>query len=202
MLELQLKTSEILTIENHSQIIYIRSLIKQVQWIIKVSFTTYFFSFSNFKILHLLIKSFVIPIPNRVYSELKSHFFKSDSKNLKNLKNSKNLKIDLFQTMHTIIYISKLQCISLLRSVYTDRIFFVVAGFPCPLVQNIANGKTNESSKSMIYEICSNALSKSKDKIFHIQTIPNQWIKRKVKDTKFIHNLYLVQILVTLKKWL
>ena len=32
-------------------------------------------------------------------------------------------------------------------------------------------------------------MSKCIHQIFHMQTIPNQWIKRKVKDTKFIPNL-------------
>ena len=80
---------------------------------------------------------------------------------------------------------SKLQCISLLRIVHTDIILFIELVFPRPLVQNIANGTYKESSKSMIYRIYSNTMSKWKHKIFHIQTILNQWIKRKVKDTKF-----------------
>ncbi len=92
---------------------------------------------------------------------------------------------------------SKLQCISLLRIVHTDIILFIELVFPRPLVQNIANGKTNESSKSMIYRIYSNTMSNWMDKKLHIQTILNQWIKRKVKDTKFIF----FEIFVTLKKW-
>ena len=98
MLKLRQKTSEILTFEKHSQTMYIRWLKKLVQRIVKAKFTTYFFSFSNFKILHLLIKSFVIPTPNRVFGTLKSHFLKSDLKNLKNLNYLKNLKTDQLQT--------------------------------------------------------------------------------------------------------
>ena len=94
MLELQQKYSELLPFENRSQNIFIQSLKKQLQRNIKANSTEYFFSFSNFKILHLLIKSFVIPIPNRVFGALKNHFLKSDLKNLKNLNSSKNLKIN------------------------------------------------------------------------------------------------------------
>ena len=50
----------------------------QIQRKIKANSTEYFFSFSNFKILHLLIKSFVIPTPNRVFGSLKNHFLKSN----------------------------------------------------------------------------------------------------------------------------
>ena len=71
MLELQRKHSEL-------------SPHKQIQRKINANSTEYFFSFSNFKNLHQLIKSFVIPIPNTVYSTSKSNFLKSDSKNLKN----------------------------------------------------------------------------------------------------------------------
>ena len=108
MLELRLKTSEMSTFENHSHIMYILRLKKQVQRIINEKSTTYFFSFSNFKILHQLIKSLVIPTPHRVYNQSKCHFLKSNSKNLKNLNSSKNLKIDLLQTIKTIIHTRKL----------------------------------------------------------------------------------------------
>ncbi len=65
MLELQRKHSEL-------------SPHKQIQRKINANSTEYFFSFSNFKILHLLLKFFVIPIPNRVYGSLKNHFLKSN----------------------------------------------------------------------------------------------------------------------------
>ncbi len=65
MLELQPKYSEL-------------SPHKQIQRKINANSTEYFFSFSNFNILHRLIKSFVIPIPNRVYGSLKNHFLKSN----------------------------------------------------------------------------------------------------------------------------
>ncbi len=183
MLELQLKHSELSPFENRSQNIYSQNLKKGLQRNINANSTEYFFSFSNFKILHLLIKSFVIPTHNRVFGSLKNHFLKTDSKNLKN---SKNLKLDRLQTEQTIIHTRNLQCTSLLRIVHTYIILFIEFGFPCPLVQNIVNGKTNESSKSMIYRIFSNILSKWTVRIFHIQTIPNQWIKRKVKDTSSV----------------
>ena len=186
MLVLQQKYFKLQTFENRSQNIFSQNLKKQIQRNINANSTEYFFSFSSFKILHLLIKSFVIPIPNRVFGALKYHFLKCDLKNLKNLNSSKNLKIDRLETKLTIIHTRKLKCISLIRIVHTDIILFIELGFPCPLVQNIVNVKINESSKSMIYEICSNVLSKWMDKIFHIQTILNQWIKRKVKDTTFI----------------
>ena len=151
MLELQRKHSEL-------------SPYKQIQRKIKANSTEYFFSFSSFKILHLLIKSFVIPTLNRVFGSLKNHFLKSNSKNLKNLKKSKNLKL--------------------------DRLQIIEFGFPRPLVQNIANGTYKESSKSMIYRIYSNTMSKWKHKIFHIQTIPNQWNKNKSKRHKIQPPLY------------
>ncbi len=176
MLELQRKHSEL-------------SPHQQIQRKINKNSTEYFFSFSNFKILHLLLKSFVIPILNRVFGSLKNHFLKSNSKNLKNLNNSKNLKLDRLQTKQTIIHTRKLQCISLLRIIHTDIILFIELVFPHPLVQNIANGTYKESSESMIYRIYSNTISKWTVMIFHIHTIPNGWIKRKVKDTKFITTL-------------
>ena len=54
--------------------------------------TAYFFSFSSFKILHRLTKSFVIPIPNRVFGTLKNHFLKSNSKKLEKLEKLKKLE--------------------------------------------------------------------------------------------------------------
>ncbi len=202
MLELQLKHSELSPFENRSQNIYSQNLNKQIQRNINANSTEYFFSFSNFKILLRLIKSFVIPIHNRVFGSLKSNFLKSNSKNLKNLNNSKNLKLDRLQTIQTIIHTRKLHCISLLRNVHTDIILFIELVFPNPLVQNIENTKIKESSKSMIYEICSNTLSKSQDKIFNIQTIPNQCTKRKVKDTKFNPHFIIFTNSCNLKKWL
>ncbi len=62
MLELQRKCSEL-------------TPYKQIQRKINPNLTEYFFSF---KILHLLLKSFVIPTPNRVYGALKNHFLKSN----------------------------------------------------------------------------------------------------------------------------
>ena len=97
MIELRLKTSEISTFERPFKIIYVRWLKKSVQRNFKASYTGYFFSFSNFKILHRLIKTFVIPILNEVFGTSKCHFLKSDLKNLK------NLKIDRLQTKQTII---------------------------------------------------------------------------------------------------
>ena len=141
MLELQLKPSELSVLEKYTKSRYSLSVKKQVQQIIKASYTTYFSSFSSFIILHQLIKSFVIATYNRVYSQLKSHFLKSDLKNLKNLNSLKNLKIDR------------------LRIVHTDRILLVGTGFPRPLAENIANSKVKESSKSVINDICYNILS-------------------------------------------
>ena len=94
MLELRQKYSDLQTFENRSQNIYSKRLKRQIQRKIKANSTEYFFSFSSFKILHLLIKSFVIPILDRVFGALKNHFLKSDLKNLKNLNSSKNLKIN------------------------------------------------------------------------------------------------------------
>ena len=116
MLELRQKTSEISTYEKHFQIMYIRWLKKPIQRIFKASHTGYFFSFSNFKILHQFYKTFVNPIFNRVYSPSKCHFLKSDLKNLKNLNSLKNLKIDQLQTKQTIIHTRKLQ------NVHKDKI--------------------------------------------------------------------------------
>ena len=187
MLVLQQKNSKLQTFENRSQNIYSQNLKKQIQRNINANSTEYFFSFSSFKILHLLIKSFVIPIPNRVFGSLKIHFLKSDLKNLKNLNSSKNLKIDRLQTKQPIIHTRKLKCISLIRIVHTDIILFIELGFPCPLVQNIVNGKIQDQRilKSMIYEICSNILSEWIEKIFLIHMIQIQWLKKIEKDTKF-----------------
>ena len=85
-----------------TQIMILHRLKNQINRIIKLNYTLYSFSFFSFKILHRFIKPSVIPTLNRVYSQLKSQFLKTDSKNLKNLNNSKNLKIDLLQTIHTI----------------------------------------------------------------------------------------------------
>ncbi len=154
MLELRQKTSEISTFEKHFQIMIFRSQNKQIKRIIKSIYTPNFFSFSNFIVLHQFYKSFVIPTPNKVYNPLKCHFLKNDLKNLK------NLKIDRLQTKHTIIYIRKLQCISLLRIIHTDIILFVGTGFPSPLIQYIANDEIKEFYKHTIYERCSIILSK------------------------------------------
>ena len=105
------------TFENHSHILYILNLKLQVQRIINEKTTTYFFSFSNFKNLHQLIKSFVNPTTHRVYSQSKCHFVKTDLKNLKNLNNLKNLKINRLQTKQTVIHTRKLLCILLIRIV-------------------------------------------------------------------------------------
>ena len=74
-------------------IIYTHSLKKQIQRIIKLSYTTYFFSFSSFKILHQLIKSFVKPTLNRVYSLSEHHFLKKRLKKLEKLKELEKLEI-------------------------------------------------------------------------------------------------------------
>ena len=100
---------ELSPFENRSQNIYSLNLNKQIQRKINANSTEYFFSFSSFKILHRLIKSFVIPTLNRVFGLLKNHFLKSNSKNLKNLNSSKNLKFDRLQTKQTIIHPRKLQ---------------------------------------------------------------------------------------------
>ena len=93
MLELQLRPSELFPFENRSQIIYTHTLKKQVQRIINLIYTTYFFSFSSFKILHRLIKSYVIPIPNRVFGSSKCHFLKKRLKKLEKLKELEKLEI-------------------------------------------------------------------------------------------------------------
>ena len=62
---------------------------------------------------------------------------------------------------------------------------FVGTGSPRPNLRYIIHGKNKESSKCMIYGICSNILSKWIHKIFHIHTIPIQWMRRIEKDTKF-----------------
>ena len=87
----------------------------------------------------------------------------------------------------------------LLQSITLIQVLFVGTGSPRPNLQYIIHCKIDESSKYMIYGIYSNILSKWTVKIFHIHTIPNQWIRRIEKDTKFITHFNLVQILVTLK---
>ena len=93
MLELRLRPSELFPFENRSQIIYTHTLKKQVQRLIKSSYTTYFFSFSSFKILHRFIKSYVIPTLNRVYSLSEHHFLKKRLKKLEKLKELEKLEI-------------------------------------------------------------------------------------------------------------
>ena len=67
---------------------------------------------------------------------------------------------------------------------------FVGTGSPRPYFRYIIyHGKNKETSKYMIYGLCSNTLSKWRVKIFHIHTIPIQWMRRKVKNTKFIPTL-------------
>ncbi len=82
----------------------------------------------------------------------------------------------------------------LLKSIILRQFLFVGTGSPrpnlrkngiSPLVQNIANGTSKESSKYMIYGIYFNILSKWIDKIFHIHTIPIQWTRRIEKRHKF-----------------
>ena len=180
MLELQLKPSELSVFKKCTISSYSLSVKMQVQQFIKAIYTTYFSSFSSFIILHQLIKSFVIPTHNRVYSQLKSHFLKSDLKYLKNLNSLKNLKIDRLRIVHT-------DRILLVGTGFprplAESIFFVGTGIPHPLVQNIANGKIKESSQSVINDICSNILSKGMVKIFHMQSIQSQWFRR-IKKTQ------------------
>ena len=82
---------------------------------------------------------------------------------------------------------------NLLKSISLLRIFLIgIIRFRwvriSPMIQNIANNKNKESFKNMVYEICSNNLSKW-IRYIESQTIRNQWIKGKVKDTKFIPTL-------------
>ena len=92
MLELRQKHSELSAYGNCSHNLIAHNLKKQIQRIITLNFTTYFSSFSSFKILHRLIKSYVIPTPNRVYSLSKHHFLKKRLKKLEKLKELEKLK--------------------------------------------------------------------------------------------------------------
>ena len=93
MSEIRRKHSELQTFVNRSQNSYHHSLKNQIQRIITLSFITYFSSFSSFKILHRLLKSFVIPTPNRVYSLSEHHFLKKRLKKLEKLKELEKLEI-------------------------------------------------------------------------------------------------------------
>ena len=136
MLELRQKTSEILTFEKHYQITYIRWLKRSIQRIVKSIYTPYFSSFSNFKILHQLIKSFVNPILNRVFGSSEHYFLKSDLNSLK------NLKIDRLQTKQTIIHTRRLQSVPMDKvckvygSICVNLIirFFCGRGFRSPIL--------------------------------------------------------------------
>ena len=75
---------------------------------------------------------------------------------------------------------------NLLKSITSIQFLFVGTGSPLPYFRYIIHGMKNGSSKYMIYRIRSNILSKWIDKIFHFHTIPNQWMRRIEKDTKFI----------------
>ena len=185
MLGLQQEYSELSPFENSSQNIYSQNLKKQRQRKIRANSNTYFSSFSNFKILHLLIKSFVIPTPNKVFGALKNHLLKSNLKNLKNLNSSKNLKIDRIQTKQTIIHTRKLKCISLLR--------IVLFGIPLRRDEVSPPDVYNSSLQERIIRLVQflDLLFCGRDsdshiltilhirKIFNIQTTPNQWIKEK-----------------------
>ncbi len=78
---------------------------------------------------------------------------------------------------------------NLLKSITLIQFLFVGTGFSRPYFRYIIHSKYKESSKSMIYRIYSNILSKWIQKIFHIHTIPIQWIKRIGKDTNFVPTL-------------
>ena len=67
---------------------------------------------------------------------------------------------------------------------YFIHYLFVGTGSPSPYFQYIIHGKHKESSKYMIYGICSKILSISTVKIFHIHTTPIQWMRRIENDTK------------------
>ncbi len=71
----------------------------------------------------------------------------------------------------------------LLQSIILIQFLFVGTGSPRPNFQYIIHCKIDESSKSMIYEINSNILSKLTVKIFHVYTIRFQWMRRIEKDT-------------------
>ena len=75
---------------------------------------------------------------------------------------------------------------NLLKSITLIQFLFVGTGSPRPYFRYIIHRKYKESSKSMIYRIYSNILSKWIDKIFHIRTIPIQWIRRIEKDTNVV----------------
>ncbi len=75
---------------------------------------------------------------------------------------------------------------NLLKSISLIQFLFVGTGSPRPYFRYIIQDKNNEASKYMIYGICSNIFSQWTDKIFHIQTILNQWIKSKENDTKIV----------------
>ena len=77
----------------------------------------------------------------------------------------------------------------LLKSVTLIQYLFVGTEFPRPYFRYIIHGKNKESSKYTIYRIYSNMMSKWMVKIFHIHTIPIQWIRRIKKDTKYIPTL-------------
>ena len=130
-----------------------------------------FFSFSNFKNLHQLIKSFIIPILNRVYSQSKCYFLKSDSNNLNNSNNLKNLKIDLLQTKQTITHTRKLQ------SVPKDKVCKVCGTMGFNLIIRLFCRRGFRSTILTTIHI---------HKIFNIQTTPNQWM-RKSKRHKIHH---------------
>ena len=86
MSELRQKPSELSAFGNCSHNLIAHTLKKQRQRIITLNFTTYFSSFSSFKILHQLIKSYVIPTLNRVYSLSEHTFIKKRLKKLEKLK--------------------------------------------------------------------------------------------------------------------
>ena len=74
----------------------------------------------------------------------------------------------------------------LLKCIILIQFIFVGTESPPPNLRYIIQGKKNESSTYMIYGRSSNTLSKCLVKIFHIHTIPIQWIRRIGKDTKFV----------------
>ena len=109
---------------------------------------------------------------NPVYQRDKSNFDKVTSC---------NEKCNFFILLSFIL----LKCITLIQ------FFFVGTGSPVRIFDILYMAKTMNPPKAkyMIYEINSNILSKWREKIFYIVTIPIQWIRRIGKDTKIIPTL-------------
>lgn len=141
-----------------------------------------FFSFSNFEIFTCIFQTFINLLLNRVYRQSRRSILKNQLKILEKLKEHKKLEnrptLDNTGKMRIIPYTVPTNTNRPYRNNSLHRIAIslsVGSKYSKWQDQRIPNYMANY----IINEIYSNILSKWKVKIFHMQTIPNQWITKK-----------------------